>query len=150
MSTSLYSRLTTYWLRCTLWRADCDSIGDDAFFRYVNRSLPPADRPNATHQVGGSHGPVTMALGPHAVRTGLIGGCDTNCGGTYAQFMFDAVGDPAPHSAPHWKAARQALTDSVERLMTQAISTGFLEPNSSTPVSLCVCAARAEPELCDA
>ena len=124
-----------------LWHADCDSIGDDAFFRYVNRSLPPADRPNATHQVGGSHGPVTMALGPHAVRTGLIGGCDTNCGGTYAQFMFDAVSMPG---------TRQALTDSVERLMKQAISTGFLEPNSSIPVSLCVCTARAEPELCDA
>ena len=105
--------------------SDCDSIGDDAFFRYVNLSLPPAERAHGRRQTDESK----EQLGPHAVRAGLLGGCDCNCGSTYAQFMLDAVGDEQQVAAA--AAAKAALVTAVERIMGQAIATGFLDSNSS-------------------
>ena len=98
--------------------------------RYVNASLPVAERVKCRHQTDAAK----AALGPYAVRAGLVGGCDCNCGSTYQQFMLDAVGD-ASVAGPTAAEATAALRHSVERIMTQAISTGFLDDNSSTSYS---------------
>lgn len=114
--------------------SDCDSIGDDAFFRFVNNSLPLQQRVSGKKQTDATK----AALGPHAVRRGLVGGCDCNCGSTYDKFMFDAVGGPdtgAVGDTPTRAQASAALHTAVERIMTQAIETGFLDDNKTVSYS---------------
>lgn len=89
--------------------SDCDSIGDPAFERYVNKTHPK--------------GP----LGLTRVNVGLTGGCDLNCGGTYGKYLFDSL------QANITK--ERTLTNAVARVFTAGIELGLLDANETVSYS---------------
>lgn len=94
--------------------SDCDSIGEPSFEMYI------AKRPD-TQNVSDIEKWYADA------SQGVIGGCDLDCGKTYANFLPGAV------RSKHGWINRSTIDQSVERIVKHTIMLGMLDTDAASP-----------------